>query len=158
MNYQEKCQWLSEFYGEAAKTGRKMEFCDARDGWIHGSGCGPCVFSNPKDWRFKPESSKKSPALTDMIEQPKHTPGPWKPAGRMATHILDANRRMIADAPHPNGMPSHEGYSNRDLICAAPELLEALKAVLNASWDGPLPDYARKIAIAAIAKAEGRGE
>ena len=36
-----------------------------------------------------------------------------------------------------------------------PELLEALKIALDASWDGPMPDYAREKACAAIAKAEG---
>jgi hypothetical protein len=86
----------------------------------------------------------------------KHSPSPWQIPSPFATHILDANGRMIADAPHPNGMSSDEGYANRDLITAAPELLESLKVVLNASWDGPLPDYAREIAIAAINKTEGR--
>ena len=87
----------------------------------------------------------------------------------MATHILDTNGRMIADAPHPNGMPSHEGYANRDLICAAPELLEALKDMLS-GWRyirqdpahrnvyGVGWDRAQEKAEAAIAKAEGRGE
>jgi hypothetical protein len=32
--------------------------------------------------------------------------------------------------------------------------LEALKVALDASWDGPMPDYARDKACAAIAKAE----
>jgi hypothetical protein len=35
------------------------------------------------------------------------------------------------------------------------ELLEALKVALDASWNGPMPDYARDKACAAIAKAEG---
>ena len=34
------------------------------------------------------------------------------------------------------------------------ELLEALKVALDASWDGPMPDYAREKASAVIAKAE----
>jgi hypothetical protein len=75
----------------------------------------------------------------------------------MATHILDPNDRMIADAPHPNGMPSHEGYANRDLICAAPELLDALKDMLEGGLEGPT-SQAIEAARAAIAKAEGRGE
>jgi hypothetical protein len=91
-----------------------------------------------------------------MSEEPKNTPKPWKPAGILATHILDTNGRMIADAPHPNGMPSHEGYANRDLICAAPELLEALKAIV--AFSTPLPCGLLEQARAAIAKAERRGE
>ena len=96
-----------------------------------------------------------------MNDQPKHTPRPWKPAGRYATHIIDASGRMIADAPHPNGMMSDEGYANRDLIAAAPDLLEALKYItLNCrvfcedSMD--IADGAVYAARAAIAKAEGR--
>ena len=54
--YKAKCQWLSEFYAEAAKTGREMLFNDKKDGWIHGSGCGPCVFSSQSDWILASES------------------------------------------------------------------------------------------------------
>jgi hypothetical protein len=35
------------------------------------------------------------------------------------------------------------------------ELLEALRTALDASWNGPMPDYARDQARAAIDKAEG---
>jgi hypothetical protein len=34
------------------------------------------------------------------------------------------------------------------------ELLEVLRTALDASWNGPMPDYARDQARAAIAKAE----
>lgn len=109
-----------------------------------------------------------------------YTPGPWKPAGPLATHILDSTGRMIADAPHPNGMPSSEGYANRDLIAAAPDLLEALKIARLAIGEhhaphdcyatGPLTGnhYLDLVACpacafikmhdAAIAKAEGGAE
>ena len=43
----------------------------------------------------------------------------------------------------------------RRLHAANAELLEALKVALDASWNGPMPDYARDKARAAIAKAEG---
>jgi hypothetical protein len=58
MNYQEKYKWLSEFYRKAAETGCEMEYRDAKDGWIHASSSGPSVFSDPKDWRLKPEHPK----------------------------------------------------------------------------------------------------
>ena len=53
---------------------------------------------------------------------------------------IDALRDALAE-------PEHD--------VAAPELLEALKAVLNQSWDGPLPDFIREKACDAISKAEG---
>jgi hypothetical protein len=42
----------------------------------------------------------------------------------------------------------------RRLHAANAKMLEALKVALDASWDGPMPDYARDKACAAIAKAE----
>jgi hypothetical protein len=47
-----------------------------------------------------------------------------------------------------------ESAANARLIAAAPELLEALRTALDASWNGPMPDHARDKARAAIAKAE----
>jgi hypothetical protein len=43
---------------------------------------------------------------------------------------------------------------NERLLEINAELLEALRTALDASWNGPLPDYAREEARAAIAKAE----
>lgn len=95
----------------------------------------------------------------------KHTKGPWKRAGRFATHILTGDgRMMVADAPHPIGMKEEEGFANADLIAAAPELLEALEACRDAiqrlakeSPDGvPMwASAAQDSAKAAIAKAHG---
>jgi hypothetical protein len=45
--------------------------------------------------------------------------------------------------------------AEKDLRKVNAELLEALKTALHASWDGPMPDYARDKACAAIANAEG---
>ncbi len=42
----------------------------------------------------------------------------------------------------------------RRLHAVNKELLEALRTALDASWNGPMPDYARDEARAAIAKAE----
>jgi hypothetical protein len=43
----------------------------------------------------------------------------------------------------------------RRLHAVNAELLEALRTALDASWNGPMPDYARDQARAAIDKAEG---
>ncbi len=43
----------------------------------------------------------------------------------------------------------------RRLQAVNADLLEALRTALDASWNGPMPDYAREEARAAIAKAEG---
>ena len=43
---------------------------------------------------------------------------------------------------------------NKRLREANAELLEALRTALDASWNGPMPDYARDEARDAIAKAE----
>ena len=61
----------------------------------------------------------------------KHTKGPWRRAGKFATHILSADGKMVADAPHHHEMPTDEGYANALLIAAAPDLLQILVDVLD---------------------------
>lgn len=93
-----------------------------------------------------------------------HTPGPWYAVDN--GHYIDIN---IADGLYSPSVASvlpsqflesgDNSKANADLIAAAPDLLEALKAMLemygprggDIVWDGP-DEYAR----AAIAKAEGR--
>lgn len=85
----------------------------------------------------------------------KHTQGPWVAA-------LDRNSRpivrgpgkwQIADGWHT---PDGNGWANARLIAAAPDLLEALVAVLNYCVDDEgQPTIAT--ARAAIAKATGAG-
>lgn len=84
----------------------------------------------------------------------KHTPGPWVIDGFRDEHdLMTADRRMIAKI---NGLrPAMlEDEDNARLIAAAPELLEALEAVLKAvgPYDSGLPVEQIK---AAIAKAKG---
>jgi hypothetical protein len=56
------------------------------------------------------------------------------------------------DLPH---VGQHRSAAElRRLHSVNAELLEALKVALDASWDGPMPNYARDKACAAIAKAE----
>ena len=84
-----------------------------------------------------------------MENQPKHTPGPWKVTrSNMGVRSIDAPVCRLWM------MRSGEGVANARLIAAAPDLLEALRAATSF----PLSDSWVPAAIAAIAKAEGRGE
>jgi hypothetical protein len=59
-------------------------------------------------------------------------------------------------AAHGGGaMDRRAAAELRRLHAVNAELLEALRTALDASWNGPMPDYARDQARAAIAKAEG---
>ena len=73
----------------------------------------------------------------------------------IGVHVL-----MPAKAAHAAGWRRcadvHIEEANARLIAAAPDLLTALRAVLNQSWDGPLPDFIREKACDALAKAEGQ--
>ena len=68
-------------------------------------------------------------------------------------------RLAINDGPYstsfyPVGAMAHEAAAElRRLHSVNAELLEALRTALDASWNGPMPDYARDEARAAIAKA-----
>jgi hypothetical protein len=89
----------------------------------------------------------------------KHTPGIWK--GRES--ITDARGRLIAVVHYSafnskNGISLDEGYSNAALICAAPEMLTALKHAVNMLGNQCSPEGREKgwkAIEAAIAKAEG---
>lgn len=95
--------------------------------------------------------------MTETTIRTKHTPGPWhrniKPAKKYCTifagrnkHICYLDGQVMSDA---------EAEANIDLIAAAPELLEALKACLpHITANGE--KYCRDKSLTAIAKAEGR--
>ena len=78
-----------------------------------------------------------------------HTPGPWHTAGDQGVQIR-SQRDQIAKVWTMRG---NEWKANARLIAAAPELLEALKAVLANSLDSKGLADAHKQARAAIAKA-----
>ncbi len=106
-----------------------------------------------------------------------HTPGAWKITGRITEHSASisiyGDGVWIADAlgPHSNrggryssGFPSvSEAYCNAHLIVAAPDLLDALQALLglcececNGVWTGEGAWEEAKRAREAIAKAANK--
>lgn len=102
---------------------------------------------------------------TTTTTRPQHTPGPW-----IVRH-LTGFPLQISTAPDVNGfgMPiadcskrnlPAEALANARLIAAAPDLLEALKAMI-AVWEGPRERAAMgfaqtvNLARAALAKVEG---
>jgi len=97
-----------------------------------------------------------------MKEQTRHTPGPWDVHGDHATLVGPRNgKQMLAEAKHGHivtecALTIGEAQANARLIAAAPELLEALKAMLNGGIDTGLTwEETCNQAAAAIAKAEG---
>lgn len=82
----------------------------------------------------------------------KHTPGPWG---------LNIDTVCIRDGVSVQPVTHHmdsQGMADARLIAAAPELLEALKAMRDAFWGtshNEAEDAANEMARAAIAKAEG---
>lgn len=108
-----------------------------------------------------------------------HTPGPWSHSYRERTHgmwaeeIYDATGRTVAvaawyEVPSGPNVLSTNREANACLIAAAPDLLEALRAVVPwvvtamAHREDPHPDAVRNhkedmdLMFAAIAKAEGK--
>ena len=85
----------------------------------------------------------------------KHTPGPWHTAGEQGVQIRSA-KDQIAKVWTMRG---NEWKANARLIAAAPDLLEALRAMVD--YFGPHPDVDNGLdetltaARAAIAKATG---
>jgi hypothetical protein len=95
----------------------------------------------------------------------KHTPGPWEVDSNAQGELLVMSRDGAAIAVVPVGAygRSERSQPNARLIAAAPELLEALRHVMQAldlvtpgrAADSPAARSLR-VATAAIAKAEGK--
>lgn len=88
-----------------------------------------------------------------------HTPGLWTtetgPYGKMYVCDIRPGKYIIASVGVE--WPSAEVKANARLIAAAPELLEACKAYVNAGTDKE--DWAAmQLAVKAIAKAEGKND
>ena len=96
-----------------------------------------------------------------------HTPGPWRAVKRAGSYtspfvIVDGSGSGIANLEgnqlNPTGTSIGAAEANASLIAAAPELLEALRNLLDLTW--PSLDMGEQsvidLARAAIAKAEGK--
>ncbi|HSG19548.1 MAG TPA: hypothetical protein VLA31_02160 [Burkholderiaceae bacterium] len=90
----------------------------------------------------------------------KHTPGPWRPRNGIVladshkgTHCSDED---IAFYGGPLVCESIRTDANARLIAAAPDLLEALKAMLEYYGSHTACVECQDMARAAIAKAEGK--
>jgi hypothetical protein len=92
----------------------------------------------------------------------KHAPGPWVAVGAWVEHSYWDCPDVCSCAPESIGQRGRaydEQCANARLIAAAPDLLEALKAVMEALIaDLPQAEGSPTVqgALAAIAKAEGR--
>lgn len=85
----------------------------------------------------------------------KHTPGPWRTHG---SYIYAPDGAILAVVHNPGArLSDYPLVPNRDLIAAAPELLEALKAVAPYFEGEHAYDHPHCVQLRdAIAKAEGR--
>lgn len=98
-----------------------------------------------------------------MPEQ-EHTPGPWevKPVEKDGDYLRIRGTCLggvytIANVPVFENVSDPEVMANANLIAAAPEMLEALKMILDDVFGYLAIDLAtREFAEMAIAKAEGR--
>jgi len=72
----------------------------------------------------------------------KHTPGPWVQTPWDATAIFDAKNLQVPIAQtYPADTSQKEAEANARLVAAAPQLLEALEAVLAYEGDDlPAPE------------------
>ena len=58
MDTHEQTEWLAEFYGEAHRTGRKIEKMHGGQWKDDTLGSGPGLHSDPAFWRLRPEPDK----------------------------------------------------------------------------------------------------
>lgn len=93
-----------------------------------------------------------------------HTPGPWDVCRRAHLHgvqHVDHSGKMYDVCRvdwHSFYKPDHRAEANARLIAAAPDLLEALQAILHTYDDGGVPlNKAFRMANAAIARATEQG-
>ncbi len=85
-----------------------------------------------------------------------YTPGPWSATydGVWAKTPWNANVRL-ATITHPSPMNGIDGGANARLICAAPDMLEALQGVRASTEWSCMERDAQDAVRAAIAKATG---
>jgi hypothetical protein len=100
--------------------------------------------------------------MINSNDQGKHTQGPWE--------VTSANRpfeylevmgsqdgRIVCGMEWTDNASTQARHeANARLIAAAPELLEALKEIVDSLKDTPVYSHSLAVALATIAKAEGR--
>lgn len=99
----------------------------------------------------------KDKVKADVAPAPsgQHTPGPWYATGvHVQSKVLEQDNYVCK----AEGDTPEQAESNARLIAAAPELLEALKAILSlvGNANTTTTELTLRQARAAIAKAEGR--
>ena len=93
------------------------------------------------------------------IDMSKHTPGPWRVERQNPSPtngewmIAGAKPGYLAEV---RDCGSGDVQANAYLIASAPDLYEALKLVLETHFEGGWPTATITVALAVIAKAEGR--
>lgn len=86
-----------------------------------------------------------------------HTPGPWAITNEHCDNItVHADGLYVANIV-TNRDCVDDDTANARLIAAAPELLEALRGMVDHAYHGVRAEHWRRVAIAALAKATGRG-
>jgi hypothetical protein len=104
----------------------------------------------------------------EKLNEAKHAPGPWEPVlvwanrGGWPLKVGEDEDVRVSYAIKDNNcgpIPLRVAKANAELIAAAPELLAALKAMvelMNVGWSAsPEEVAAGNLALAAIEKAEG---
>jgi len=93
-----------------------------------------------------------------------HTPGPWRVAGRTdeglrtdwsLDDVMTESEPSIRICNVYGGLSWPKGNANANLIAAAPDLLAACEAYLDAMERYGHPDKTDRMMVAAIAKARG---
>lgn len=96
-----------------------------------------------------------------MFSETRHTPGPWSTAewpSREKDYIRVFAGTTYVGSVGNSDDPFERTEANARLIAAAPDLLAALKLILQSIPSEMFGDYESDAAYAAIAKAEGEGE
>ena len=99
----------------------------------------------------------------------KHTPGPWKfrddskffKTNPFSVYVQGGgvHSAAIANMPYRKTIPETEARANARLICASPDLLDALQAMLDVCYDLEINDETvRAVAMARAAINNATGE
>jgi cytochrome P450 len=93
-------------------------------------------------------------------EMSKHTPGPWSVSSRDHVYYVTSDDEMdVCRVYGANEFSNAEQTANAEadaaMIAAAPDMLAALRALVNGAFATALASSAVEQARAAIAKAEG---